>query len=160
MTATRRTGRPPADPIIVQEALRLAALTTPEEAAEVLTGRGFKVSSRSIREWQHGRNAGKQKAPAAPPAQEPAPVDVLALVRRIFAARDPFALAELEAGLVEAAKGEAALVAWLARPLPEDDDDAVDPLEACSRALAVATMHLEKVPPLHPRAASLASAVG
>lgn len=50
--APKGKGRPPPDPALVAEALRLAAETTPEEAAETLRGRGVKVSSRSIRVWQ------------------------------------------------------------------------------------------------------------
>lgn len=43
----------------------------------------------------------------------------IAFIRRVLAARDPSALAELDAGLAEAAKGEAALETWLARKQAE-----------------------------------------
>ena len=159
--------RPPPDPERVREALALAASTSPEEAAEKLTAAGRKVSSRSIRVWidKYPELApGAAPPPPAPAAKEapkaaaPAGPD-FALVRRILAARDPAALAEVDAGLAAAAQGEAALLAWLARPPEDEDDGEIDPLEACSRALAVATSHLERVPPMHARAASLSTAV-
>lgn len=64
-------ARPPPDPALVGEALALAAQTSPEEAAKTLCAAGRRVSSRSIREWQKGRN-GAAAALAVEPA-EPGP---------------------------------------------------------------------------------------
>lgn len=83
----------------------------------------------------------------------------LTIARRILAARNPSALAELDAGLVEAAKGEPDLLAWLGRPLPATVDSDLDPLDACIAALDAAVAHVEKLPPLHPRAATMLGVV-
>ncbi len=67
-------GRPPADLDFIRAALALAAKSTPEDAAEALQAQGHKVSSRTIREWQHGRNMGKAGLDAAPkPSAAPTP---------------------------------------------------------------------------------------
>lgn len=160
------SGRPPKYPPEVQaEALRLAAETTPEEAADTLGTRGITVTSRQIRNWQDGKHVAgytPSPTPAAPsgtPAATPTPPpDPLALVRRILSARDPSALAELEAGLSVAAQGEDALRAWLARPLPLHEP--VDPLEAAVAALGVAVSHAERLPPQHRSAATVLGKVG
>lgn len=55
--------------------------------------------------------------PVNPRAAPLPPQGDMATARRILAAREPAALVELDAGLLEAAKGEAALAAWLARPV-------------------------------------------
>jgi hypothetical protein len=77
------------------------------------------------------------------------------LCRRILRARDPSALAELDAGLLEAEKGEAALVAWLARPLDAVAAAELDPLDAVVRGLQTVIAHAERLPPLHPRTAPI-----
>ena len=92
-------------------------------------------------------------APPPPPRVVPAgvagrPPTDLALVRRVLAARAPGALAELEAGLDVAARGEAALAAWLARPVdsgPEDLD--ADPLDVLRGNLAQIARSLKQLPP-------------
>jgi len=77
----------------------------------------------------------------------PPPGDV-ALVRRILGARDPSALAELDAGLVVAGKGETALAAWLARPVAEDAEDLdADPLDVLRGNLAQIARSLKSLPP-------------
>lgn len=162
-----KPGRPPKFSSEVQaEALRLAAETTPEEAAETMAARGAKVSSRQIRNWLDGRHVAADTRPAATPSPGPTsaaapsapPPDPLALVRRILSARDPSALAELEAGLAAAAQGEEPLRAWLARPLPLHEP--VDPLEAAVAALGVAVSHAERLPPQHRSAATVLGKVG
>ena len=70
----------------------------------------------------------------------------LALVRRILAARAPGVLAEVEAGLAEAARGEPALVAWLSRPAPEEELD-TDPLDVLRQNLAQIARSLKSLPP-------------
>lgn len=68
-----KPGRPPKFSAEVQaEALRLAAETTPEEAAETMAARGTKVSSRQIRNWQDGRHVAADTRPAATPSPGPA----------------------------------------------------------------------------------------
>ena len=105
------------------------------------------------------RVAGHRQVTQAPPqGGQVAPPDLLVLVRRILAARNPAALAELDAGLLEATKGEPDLAAWLARPLPHSAEDA-DPLDAALAALAVAVAHAEVLSPLHPRAATVLGVV-
>lgn len=99
-----------------------------------------------------------EAAAATAPKVDAAP-DTLPLVRRILKARDPSALAELDAGLAEAARGEPELVAWLTRPLPATTEADLDPLDACIAALSAATAHADKLPPLHPRAATVLTAV-
>lgn len=74
---------------------------------------------------------------AAPP---PPPAD-MALVRRILDARAPDALTELEEGLLEARRGEAALVAWLDRPVEDSD-----PLDALRGNLSRLTRSLSDLP--------------
>ena len=89
-------------------------------------------------------------APSAVPAARIAPRAVapeLVLVRRILSARAPDALAELEAGLLEAARGEAALAAWLTRPVEsEDGEEHADPLDALRANLAQLTRSLKSLP--------------
>lgn len=165
----RPAHRPPPKPELVAEALRLAAETTPEDAAETLRAQGKKVSSRSIRVWQKTRAGEAPTVAPLPPAAAPdvdpeahaakGRADALALVRRILRARDPSALEELDAGLAVAARGEADLGAWLARPMPTPDATDLDPLDACIAALAVATAQAERLSPLHPRAATVLGAV-
>jgi len=77
------------------------------------------------------------------------------LVRRILGKRDPGALAELDAGLLAEARGE--LGPWLERPI--ERGEAVDPIDALARALDSATLHVERLQPLHPRAATMLGAV-
>lgn len=101
------------------------------------------------------------KAPSAPtvPAARSSPSAAagdLELVRRILQARDPLALAELDAGLVEAGKGSEALAVWLARPIPRRE--ARDPLDAASDALAAAAAFVESLPPNDRRAATILNA--
>lgn len=93
-----------------------------------------------------------EAAAAATPKPEERGPD-LALVRRILQARDPSALAELDAGLAEATRGEAALAAWLRRPIARRDPR--DPLDAVSDALAAATAFVEQLSPNDRRAATL-----
>jgi hypothetical protein len=81
----------------------------------------------------------------------------LALVRRILGARNPGALRELDDGLAVAGGGEAALVAWLARPLAPAVVD--DPLEEMLGALAKLKVFLAELGPNSIRAASLAQAM-
>lgn len=74
--AKRGRGRPPKfAPETQAEALRLAAETTPEDAAETMARRGVKVSSRQIRHWQEGKFVAGYKPAAAPPAATTAPKD-------------------------------------------------------------------------------------
>lgn len=80
--------------------------------------------------------------------------DLLVLVRRILKARDPSALGELDAGIVEAAKGEPALATWLARPMPRPVE-ALDPLDAAIAALGAASAFVNSLPPNSPRAATI-----
>ncbi len=89
---------------------------------------------------------------AAPPLRAPGAVRPsspdLVLVRRILAARAPGALAELEAGLVEAGRGEPALVAWLARPVDSGGEDLdADPLDVLRGNLAQIARSLKALPP-------------
>ena len=66
--------------------------------------------------------------------------ELLALVRRILDARNGAARAELDEGLVVAARGEQELAAWLARPpeVPELQGDELDALEgALARLLSL-----------------------
>lgn len=88
-------------------------------------------------------------------AAGPPPGDV-ALVRRILGARDPSALAELDAGLAEAAKGPAELAVFLARPIPRRE--ARDPLDTATDALAAAAAFVESLPPNDRRAATMLNA--
>lgn len=97
-----------------------------------------------------------ESAAASAPKADPGPD--MTLVRRILSARDPSALAELDAGLAAAAQGEEALRAWLARPLPVHEP--VDPLEAAVAALGVAVSHAERLPPQHRSAATVLGKVG
>lgn len=99
--------------------------------------------------------AATRAAPVATAAAAPVFTPDAALFRRILRAREPLVLAEVEAGVAEAAKGEAALVAWLARPIARDDGEDVDPLEALSAALSAATSHANRLPPLHRGAATM-----
>mgnify|MGYP006890126631 FL=1 len=89
---------------------------------------------------------------AAPPLRAPGAVRPsspdLVLVRRILAARAPNALAELETGLVEASRGEPALVAWLARPVDSGAEDLdADPLDVLRGNLAQIARSLKQLPP-------------
>jgi antitoxin component HigA of HigAB toxin-antitoxin module len=84
-------------------------------------------------------------ARAAAPAARASSGD-LALVRRILAARPLADVAELDAGLAEAARGEAALVAWLARPAEKEALDA-DPLDVLRANLAQIGRSLKALPP-------------
>ncbi len=90
-------------------------------------------------------------------SHHPERLRAIALCRRILLARNPAALAELDAGLVEAAKGEAALDAWCARP--QVVGEKVDPIDALGRALDAATSHAAGLPPLHPRVSPLLQTV-
>ena len=90
---------------------------------------------------------------APPPVGAPARGGDLALVRRILAARAPGVLAEVEAGLVEAARGEPALVVWLSRPATAEDEDARDPLATATDALAKAASFMQGLSPTDRRAA-------
>jgi hypothetical protein len=107
--------------------------------------------------------ASPSAAPVASPTGSEAPAivapppDPMAIVRRILGKRDPAALAELEGGLAVATRGEVELAAWLDRPI--ERGESVDPIDALARALDAATMHVEKLPPLHPRAATMLGAV-
>ena len=98
---------------------------------------------------------GVTAGPVARPSP-PAAAGDLELVRRILQARDPLALAELEAGIVEAGKGSEALAVWLARPIPRRE--ARDPLDAASDALAAAAAFVESLPPNDRRAATILNA--
>jgi len=98
---------------------------------------------------------GVMAGPVARPSP-PAAAGDLELVRRILQARDPLALAELEAGIVEAGKGSEALAVWLARPIPRRE--ARDPLDAASDALAAAAAFVESLPPNDRRAATILNA--
>ncbi len=85
--------------------------------------------------------------PAVPGAGPRPPTD-LVLVRRILAARSPGALAELEAGLDVAARGESALAAWLARPIDSGAEDLdADPLDVLRGNLAQIARSLKQLPP-------------
>jgi phosphoribosyl-ATP pyrophosphohydrolase len=97
-----------------------------------------------------------EAAAVAPPKQEPAGPG-LALVRRILQARDPSALAELDAGLVEAAKGEPSLVAWLTRPIARPE--ITDPLQAALDGLATVNALVAKISPTDRRAATFLGAL-
>lgn len=96
-------------------------------------------------------------SPAVAPASAPVAGDPLALVRRILGAREPAALVELEAGLVEAAKGEAVLTAWLARPVAITRE--VDTLTATRQLLATLTETLRTAPKGARNLATLSNAV-
>jgi hypothetical protein len=168
-------GRPKADPAKVAAALALleAEGLTCEEAAARVGG----ISGNTVR---RARDAAAKAAeagtvptavppprPRPTPRSEPSPVvelpqggsvsmrpDTLVLVRRILLARDPSALDELDAGLLVAARGEGELTAWLARPISMSGED-IDPLDALATALTAASSHANRLPPLHPRAASV-----
>lgn len=108
--------------------------------------------------------AGLEPARPSPPRVAPPPVGApsrggdLALVRRILAARAPGVLAEVEAGLVEAARGEASLVVWLSRPALAEDEDARDPLATATDALAKAASFMQGLSPTDRRAATMLNA--
>lgn len=155
-------ARPPKPAAIKERALSLVDQGfSPEQAAEELARKGIKVSWRTIyrakEERERARNphaaTTAHAAPHAPMVAPTEPFDPFALVRRIFAARDPAALAEMEAGIEEAAKGEAAFDAWLRRPLASSAE--VDPLQAAAAGLGALVEHAKKLSPLHPRAAPL-----
>lgn len=89
-------------------------------------------------------------APVRPAVAGPGarPPTDLVLVRRILAARAPGALAELEAGLDVAARGEAALATWLARPIDSGAEDLdADPLDVLRGNLAQIARSLKTLPP-------------
>ena len=86
--------------------------------------------------------------------------DTLVLVRRILAKRDPSALAELDAGLLVAARGEGELSTWLDRPIALSVGDDIDPVDALASALSAAATQASRLSPLHPRAASMLGLVG
>lgn len=97
-------------------------------------------------------------AVSAAPKPKPEPRGPgLALVRRILQARDPSALAELDAGLAEAAKGEDALAAWLARPIARPE--VTDPLQAALDGLATVRGLVAKISPTDRRAATFLTAL-
>ena len=98
-------------------------------------------------------------AAADAPKAEPHAADMI-LVRRILAKRDPSALAELDAGLLVAARGEGELATWLDRPIALSVGDDIDPVDALASALSAAATQASRLSPLHPRAASMLGLVG
>lgn len=96
-------------------------------------------------------------APVNPRAATPQPLGDMATARRILAAREPAALAELDAGLAEAAKGEAALAAWLVRPVLATRE--IDTLTAARELLATLSKTIETLPKGARNLATLANAV-
>lgn len=141
-------GRPRADETKVAKAMRLVdeQHITPEEAAE-RCGIGGNTLRRALR----------KRLEAHP--EKPVEGDQLALVKRILKARHPAALAELEEGIAEAARGEGFLVRWLARPLAITLEG-VDPLEACARALTVLSSHADQLPPGDRRTTAMLGRIG
>ena len=161
-------ARPPKDANIKARALALVDQGfSPEQAAEELARKGIRISWRTIYRAKEEKERARNPHATAPVVVAPPtpahvaravlaptePFDPFALVRRIFAARDPAALVEMEAGLEEATKGEAAFDAWLRRPL--FTGGAVDPLDAAAAGLGALVEHAKRLSPLHPRAAPL-----
>jgi hypothetical protein len=146
-------GRPRAPAAKVHEALRLVKDEglTPEEAAEHV-GVGSMTVRRAIADPSRVGPVEPEAtpSPAAPPSE-------VALMRRILKARNPGALAELDAGLAEAAKGEPALVVWLARPA--DRGEGADPMAAVLDALDTALAFVGRLSPQDRRAATILNAV-
>jgi hypothetical protein len=162
-------GRPPKDPAIKARALALVDQGfSPEQAAEELARKGIRISWRTIHRAREERERARNPHATPPAVVAPSaiaaapravlapkePFDPFALVRRIFAARDPAALVEMEEGLAEADKGEAAFDAWLRRPLFAAGAN-VDPLHAAAAGLGALVEHAKRLSPLHPRAAPL-----
>ena len=162
--AKKGRGRPPKRSTALDAAIAdVEAGDSPEIAASKHGVAARTVRRRSDAQRGLGGSSGKAvrvspvRAPVVDSAGAEEPARTVALVRRILAARDPAALAELDAGLVEAAKGEAELVAFLSRPAMAGAP--IDPLDALTRALDAATANVERLPPLHPRAATVLGAV-
>lgn len=147
----RGHGKPP-DPAVIRRALDLARRTSPEEASEVLRRESPKgPSSRTIREWQKGRNGAaaamaaahpaeaKPETPPAPPApvvvEEP-PAHLTAQQRRLWyverqigTVRQALASAEQTNNLPRIGPLNEQLRAWLKmhadlQPAPTVDPDA------------------------------------
>lgn len=149
-------GRPRADPAKVREGMRLVneEQYSPDAAAE-RAGIGAMTLRRALKDPSSIAPAPASSSPVKP---ETLPAPDLAIVRRILKARDPAALAELDAGLAEAAKGPGELDAWLARPLARPEP--IDPLDAATRALEIASAWVTQLPPTHPKAAQFLTLIG
>lgn len=166
MPINRKKGRPSKAAWKAEAMALIADGATPTEAAEEMTRRGRPVGKSVLYEVQAAARAETPAppAPSAPPrvslpqgGSVSARPDLLALVRRILAARDPGALDELDAGLLEAAKGEEALGAWLDRPV--DRTESADPLQAAIDGLATANALVARVSPTDRRAGPFLTAL-
>lgn len=171
----RPNGRPPKTAQAAEaEAIAERTGVSLDEAAVAA-----KIAPRTLRGHRAKRRAVKGAPDARPPARLPpkplAPPtpsggghgaalpqggavsgrpDLLELVRRILDARNGAALAELEEGLVVAARGEAELVAWLVRPVVALSLD-VDELDALSRGLDLAVEIVSRAQPGGPQLRAL-----
>ena len=101
------------------------------------------------------------RASAASPVASPGPVAAVAgdvaFIRRVLAARAPAALAEVDAAHVVAGRGEAELVAWLARPIARTE--VTDPLQAALDGLGTINALVGQISPTDRRAATFLTAL-
>ncbi len=101
------------------------------------------------------------RVPAASPVASPGPAAPVAgdvaFIRRVLAARAPAALAEVDAAHVVAGRGEADLVAWLARPIARTE--VTDPLQAALDGLGTINALVGQISPTDRRAATFLTAL-